>query len=140
MTDFAQTYIRFFSELTPDSLERLDQVFAAEARFKDPFNDVRGTAAIRRVFEHMYATTRDSRFEVTAHAQQGERLFLRWDYHFTTPKGQAWNIPGTSVVVFNRDGLATEHVDYWDPAEHIYQKVPLLGWLMRKIRSKLSSS
>lgn len=136
----SERYIHFFSELTPESLSQLDTVFTADARFKDPFNDVRGIDAIRQVFRHMYATTQDSRFVVTANAEQGETLFLRWDYHFKTLKGQAWMIPGTSVVRFNAEGMAVEHVDFWDPAENLYEKISLLGWLMRLIKGRLSSS
>jgi steroid delta-isomerase len=65
-------------------------------------------------------------------------LFIRWDYTFQTLKGEAWEIPGTSVVRFNAAGLAVEHVDYWDPAEHVYSKLPVLGALMRWLRRKLS--
>ncbi|MGB3919314.1 MAG: nuclear transport factor 2 family protein, partial [Thiothrix litoralis] len=76
-----------FTSLTPDGLERLAEIFAADARFKDPFNDVHGLAAITRIFEHMFATTRDSRFVISDHAVTGDTLFIRWDYHFQTLKG-----------------------------------------------------
>ena len=132
-------YLQTFTSLTPDGLERLAEIFAADARFKDPFNDVRGLAAITRIFEHMFATTRDSRFVISDHAVTGDTLFIRWDYHFQTLKGEAWEIPGTSVVRFNAEGLALEHVDYWDPAEHVYSKLPVLGWLMRWLRGKLQA-
>jgi steroid delta-isomerase len=139
MMEHVERYLATFTGLTPDGLGRLAVIFAADARFKDPFNDVRGVAAITRVFEHMYATTRESRFVVVEHAVQGETLFIRWDYTFQTLKGEAWEIPGTSVVRFNATGLAVEHVDYWDPAEHVYSKLPVLGALMRWLRRKLSA-
>ena len=47
----------FYETLTPVSLAELDALYAPGARFKDPFNEVTGTAAIRRIFEHMFATT-----------------------------------------------------------------------------------
>ena len=134
-----ERYLQTFTGLTPDSLGRLAEIFAADARFKDPFNDVRGLAAITRIFEHMFATTQQSRFMITDHAVAGSTLFIRWDYHFQTLKGESWEIPGTSVVHFDADGLALEHVDYWDPAEHIYSKLPVLGWLMRWLRGKLAT-
>jgi steroid delta-isomerase len=134
-----ERYLATFTGLTPDGLERLAGIFAPDARFKDPFNDVRGLAAITRIFEHMFATTRDPRFVIRDHAVTGDTLFIRWDYHFQTLKGEAWEIPGTSVVRFNAAGLAVEHVDYWDPAEHVYSKLPVVGWLMRWLRGKLAT-
>jgi steroid delta-isomerase len=137
--EHVERYLHTFTTLQPDGLAGLAAVFAADARFKDPFNDVRGVEAITRVFAHMYATTRDSRFVVQEWAVNGETLFICWDYHFQTLKGVPWQIVGASVVRFNAAGLAVEHVDYWDPAEHVYSKLPVLGWLMRWLRGKLAT-
>lgn len=132
-------YLHTFTTLQANGLERLAGVFTADARFKDPFNDVRGLAAITRIFAHMFATTQHSRFMIVDHALAGNTLFIRWDYQFQTLKGERWEIPGTSVVRFNDAGLAVEHVDYWDPAEHVYSKLPVLGWMMRWLRGKLTA-
>ena len=135
----AERYIRFFSELSPAELDSFGRVFAADACFKDPFNDVRGLDAIRKVFAHMYATTRHSRFLIRHHALDGHTLFICWDYHFDTLQGKPWHIPGTSVVQFGADGKALEHVDYWDPAEHLYSRITGLGTLMRWLRKRLAA-
>ncbi|MBO0615174.1 nuclear transport factor 2 family protein [Thiothrix fructosivorans] len=136
--DHVSRYLQTFTTLQADKLEGLAEIFEADARFKDPFNDVRGVAAITRIFAHMFATTQHSRFMIVDHALAGDTLFIRWDYHFQTLKGESWEIPGTSVVQFNAEGLAVEHVDYWDPAEHIYSKLPMLGLVMRWLRGKLA--
>ena len=136
--DHVSRYLHTFTTLQADGLDELATIFAADARFKDPFNDVRGVAAITRIFAHMFATTQHSRFMIVDHALAGDTLFIRWDYHFQTLKGESWEIPGTSVVQFNAEGLAVEHVDYWDPAEHIYSKLPMLGLVMRWLRGKLA--
>ena len=137
--EHVKRYLLTFTTLQSDDLDSLAGIFAADARFKDPFNDVRGLAAITRVFAHMFATTQHSRFMIVDHALVGDVLFIRWDYHFQTLKGERWEIPGTSVVRFNDAGLAVEHVDYWDPAEHIYSKLPVLRWVMRWLRGKLAA-
>ena len=45
--------VEVFQTLTPAGVETLDAIYAADARFKDPFNDVRGLAEIQRIFRHM---------------------------------------------------------------------------------------
>ena len=40
--------IDFYQELTPDSLRHLPEFYSADAYFKDPFNEVRGVAAVLR--------------------------------------------------------------------------------------------
>lgn len=131
-------YVSYFENLTPSSLDALDKVFVENARFKDPFNDVNGIVAIKKIFQHMYATTQDSRFVVNDHAVSDNVLYLHWDYSFKTKSGKPWLIKGMSRVVFEND-KAVEHVDYWDPAEGVYEKLPVLGGLMRFLKSKLSA-
>lgn len=136
-----ERYLQTFIALQPDGLGALDSIFAPDARFKDPFNDVRGIMAIRSVFAHMYAHTHGSHFVVREWAVQGQTLFVLWDYHFQTRQGgKPWRIEGTSVVRFNAEGLAIEHIDYWDVAEQLYAKVPVLGWLMQWLRGRLQAS
>lgn len=39
--------------------------------------------------------------------------------------------PGASLVRFAADGRVVYHRDYWDAAEELYEKLPVLGRLMR---------
>jgi hypothetical protein len=43
----------YFQSLTPLTLTEIGQIYAADARFKDPFNAVQGLDAVRRIFAHM---------------------------------------------------------------------------------------
>ena len=63
--------VRFYETLAPDSLDQLAGLYAADARFKDPFNDVVGIAAITGIFRHMFATVEAPRFEVTTRLLTG---------------------------------------------------------------------
>ena len=58
-----------FEHLTPQSLDRLMNLYAPQARFVDPFNDVIGPAAIRQVFAHMFATLQAPRFDAAGEFQ-----------------------------------------------------------------------
>jgi hypothetical protein len=39
-------------------------------------------------------------------------------------------------MTFNKELLITEHRDYWDAAEELYEKIPVLGGLMRWLKKK----
>ena len=56
--------VQLFESLAPSDLVRLVRFYAQDASFKDPFNDVRGVDAVRRVFEHMFDTLDEPRFVV----------------------------------------------------------------------------
>ena len=51
---YALSYAKFFTDLSPASLERFEDYFAENVHFRDPFNDVHGIKATRKVFAHMY--------------------------------------------------------------------------------------
>ena len=128
----------FYETLTPASLATLDRFYAADARFKDPFNEVSGTAAIRRIFAHMFATTEAPRFVVTERIEQGEQAMLGWAFHFVL-RGRALVVRGVTHLRFDADGRVVLHRDYWDAAEELYEKLPLIGGLMRVLRRRLSA-
>jgi limonene-1,2-epoxide hydrolase len=134
-------YCALFAGLRPEDLARLPEFFAPEARFKDPFNDVRGVERVQAVFAHMFAVTEAPRFEILEQAASGATGFVRWRFRFAPrgrPQGQR-TIEGVSRVVFAADGRVAEHVDYWDPVEGLYDGLPLLGPILRLLRRRLSA-
>ncbi len=133
-----ERYVAAMEGLRPDNLDTLEAVFVADARFVDPFNDVRGIHAIRAIFAHGFSQCQGMRFEVSARAVDGERGLLRWQMSCGEGQG-AWKIDGMSEVIIAADGRIAAHLDYWDPAGQLYERVPLLGWLMRRIRRRLAA-
>lgn len=131
-------YLQFFETLAPASLDQLAAVYTEDARFADPFSDVRGVEAIRRVFEHMFEYAPDARFTVHDSAWSGERWFLYWTMEFTGRGGQPWRITGTSRVAINDDGRVIEHLDYWDSGQQFYGRLPVLGAVIRAIRRRMA--
>ena len=57
--------VSLFEGLSPADLPGLRGVYAADARFKDPFNDVVGVPAIEHIFAHMFSRLEQPRFIVT---------------------------------------------------------------------------
>lgn len=130
----------FFEHLTRERLSELGSLYADQARFKDPFNEVVGVAAIRTIFEHMYERLDEPRFVVTQRLVDGDQAFLVWDFRFRF-KGSGQpeqTIRGGSHLRLASDGRVLDHRDYWDAAEELYEKLPVLGALMRWLKRKAS--
>ena len=132
----------FFETLSPDSLNGIGAVYAPGARFKDPFNEVQGLAAIEQVYRHMFASLQQPRFEVTGRVLQGQECFLTWNFCFRfqgiQPDVQQ-TVRGCSHLVLDGSGRIAMHRDYWDVAEEMYEKIPGLGALMRWLKKRASS-
>jgi hypothetical protein len=131
----------FFESLTLESLTRLGSIYAAQARFKDPFNEVQGIVAIRAIFESMFRDLQSPRFIVTAATGDARRGCLLWDFYFQTPRisqGAPQCIRGATWLEFDAAGKVILHRDYWDAAEELYEKLPVVGWFMRRLKARLA--
>ncbi|MBB6580029.1 steroid delta-isomerase [Comamonas odontotermitis] len=134
--------VQFYENLTPESLKELDCYYAPEAYFKDPFNEVYGVFAIIRIFEHMFASLREPRFVITQKFIQANKAFIEWEFHFQMRylgKKDVQCIHGSSFLIFDAQGFVSHHRDYWDAAEELYEKIPIIGILMRWLRRLAST-
>jgi len=134
--------IDFFERLTPADLARLGELYAADARFKDPFNEVQGVAAIEAVFAHMYRSLDAPRFVIRSAVAEGDTAFLSWDFLFRMRRFDSATeqcIRGATHLVFAPDGRIALHRDYWDAAEELYEKLPVVGALMRWLKRRAST-
>ncbi|MCG2576980.1 nuclear transport factor 2 family protein [Dechloromonas sp. XY25] len=130
--------ITFFQELTPEAVERFPEFYGADAYFKDPFNEVRGVQAIAGIFAHMYRQVEAPRFEVTERIADASGAMLVWDFHYRVRRwgrSEMQRIRGVSHLKFAADGKVIYHRDYWDAAEELYMKLPILGGLMKYLRT-----
>ena len=136
MTDL-KPLIHWFEHLTPDTLDQLPQFYAADAEFKDPFNEVRGVESIQRIFRHMFSQVAEPRFVVGSSFSGDDGVMLLWDFHFHTraPLPQkAITARGATHLRFDAAGKIMRHRDYWDAAEELYAKLPLIGWVVRGLQ------
>lgn len=133
---------RYFEAISPVSLAELPMWYTPDARFKDPFNDVRGIGEIRRIFEHMFHSLHDPRFVVTRQIVDGQHAFLVWEFRFRFKRFDTVTeqvVHGGSHITLTADGLVSEHRDYWDAAEELYEKLPVVGGLMRWLKKRANT-
>jgi hypothetical protein len=130
-----------FEGLTPSNVSGLADLYTADARFKDPFNEVQGAAAVQRIFEHMFVNLDEPRFVVRERIVQGNQCFLTWDFLFRMKRfrNDEQCIRGGSHLVLTAEGRIQSHRDYWDAAEELYEKLPVVGSLMRWLKKRANS-
>ncbi|HOZ63614.1 MAG TPA: nuclear transport factor 2 family protein [Burkholderiaceae bacterium] len=142
-TEFSvERIIDVFEALSPERVPLLGDIYAEHARFKDPFNDVQGLGEIQRIFSHMYVALESPHFVVTNKVVDKGQCFLTWEFRFRFRNFQRrvdQTILGGSHLVLNEAGQITLHRDYWDAAEELYEKLPMVGGLMRWLKRRANS-
>jgi hypothetical protein len=98
-------------------------------------------AAIQRIFEHMFVSLDGPRFVIRDAIVQGNQCFLSWDFIFRMRRfsREEQVVRGGSHLRLAADGRISEHRDYWDVAEELYEKLPVLGALMRWLKRRANT-
>jgi ketosteroid isomerase-like protein len=118
--------VHWFQTLSPESVSLIGRHYADQVRFKDPFNDVQGLPAVQAIFSHMFEQLHEPRFVVRERMLSGQRAFLTWDFVF---RFRRYDTHREQVI----------HGAYWDAAEELYEKLPLVGGLMRWLKARARS-
>lgn len=130
-----ESLMTWYATLTPATVAQAGRFYAANAHFRDPFNDVRGVAAIEAIFRHMFVHTDHPRFVIGERMRQDDQAFVTWRFQFSL-RGRPYEIAGSSHLHFDQQGLVVMHRDYWDAAEELLQKLPLVGAPIRWLRAR----
>ena len=133
-----QRVIEQFENLSPNTIDSLVALYSQDAFFKDPFNEVKGHADIRHIFTHMFTQVINPRFVIKNTLENGSNACLIWEFIFQLQQSPKLDqvIRGCTWMTFNEALLITEHRDYWDAAEELYEKIPVLGALMRWLKKR----
>lgn len=129
-------FIHFCEHLSSGNTGKFAELYTADAYFKDAFNEVNGHADIIKIFDHMFKKVDAPRFVVTHSLLQNDDAFLVWDFqfYFKGDKTKIQKIRGSTHLRFSPEHKVEYHRDYWDAAEELYEKIPLLGGLMRWLK------
>jgi steroid Delta-isomerase len=136
-----QRLAAFYETITEQSLSEIRSLYASDAYFKDPFNEVNDIAAIEKIFAHMFVASHNPRFVVLSKIENGDEAFLVWEFRFRIKRYKPdveQIIRGASHLRFDANDRVMFHRDYWDAAEEFYEKLPLIGSIVRFVKRRVS--
>ena len=134
--------VTFFETVHLESIADFPHYYSEDAYFKDPFNEVRGVPAIQRIFTHMFQQVAEPRFTITEQIVDGNSAMLVWEFHYRVAifrRERKQVIRGASHLKFDAEGKVYWHRDYWDAAEELYERLPVVGLLMRGLKKVMAS-
>ncbi len=137
-----ETLISFYETLHKEvSLEAFSMIYDDAVLFKDPFNEVEGISAVYRIFQEMYQSLDDPRFMISEYVENQDIVYVKWDFTFNFKNDTTEHrFTGVSRLEMNAEGKIVSHIDFWDAAEHIYEKLPILGSVLRFVKRRIARS
>lgn len=134
-------YTHFFENLSSETpLCEYENVFDKNATFKDPFHEVTGLDKIYNIFQNMYKKLFNPGFEILEVVQNDDVAYIKWNFSFRFKNSSNdESFEGISRVEFDKSGKAISHIDYWDAAENLYEKIPFISSIIKLIKKKINN-
>lgn len=129
-----------FKQLNKDRLHLLEQIYTPDVQFRDPVHVLEGLPALRDYYGRLYEGVLSCQFEFDAEVIEGQQGMLVWLMRFQHARfrsGEVLELRGVSHLRFLDDGRISHHRDYFDMGEFIYERVPVLGGIVRAIKNRL---
>ena len=133
--------VEFYTSLSLDSVEKLDQFYSKDIVFIDPAHQLSGILALKSYFADLLQNTQECRFVINAVNQENNTFFLTWCMvyrHKRINRGREVSVEGISKIVIE-DDLITHHRDYFDLGIMIYEQLPIVGGLIRGVKGRLAT-
>ena len=143
MQSRSQRIENIFKNLRADTMHLLDSFYAQDVVFEDPLGSLNGLEDLRAYYMHLYsgATTVDFDFSDEICVENKHVVF--WTMSFQSKRlnaGRTISVIGNSKIVFDDESnLVMYHRDFFDMGAMIYEHLPLIGWLNRKVKQKLTT-
>jgi limonene-1,2-epoxide hydrolase len=128
-----------FNELDVDSMDVVDKFYGPDVRFIDPVVDVTGLTDLRAHYEHQYKFAKEIGFTFSGEHISGDTHTVEWNMTLRTKrlnKGKAFTVPGVSVITFKNE-KAVYHRDYFDLGSMVYERLPVVRRITKKIKKRL---
>ncbi|RWX54935.1 nuclear transport factor 2 family protein [Photobacterium chitinilyticum] len=134
-TKFVETY----TQLTKHNLSELENLYHADVIFEDPAHKVIGWRNLHNYFIRLFRTVNECTFEVHDTLTDKDKAYIQWTMTFSHPRiasGEPRSVKGCSRLEY-KENCVISHRDYFDMGEMIYEGVPVLGSVIRRIKVSL---
>jgi hypothetical protein len=122
-----------FARLTPGTTMPLADLYAADVVFEDPLHRIEGLDALAAYFARLNARVEYAEFAFGQQVVSSGEAALTWVMTVRTRRPrQTIVVPGVSVLRFG-DRITAQR-DYFDVGAMLYERIPLIGWLLRRVK------
>lgn len=139
--DLASALKSAYMGLASGNTSALAPLYSDDVYFEDPSHGIQGKAALIERFQQLYGKVDSCTFKFHQTLDTGGEIFLAWTM-ILKPKGpkggEAVRVEGASFLKV-RNNRIYYHRDYFDLGAFVYENVPMLGSIIKRIKQRLAS-
>ena len=139
--DLASALKAAYKDLASGNTAALAPLYSDDVYFEDPSHGIQGKAALVERFQHLYGKVDSCTFKFHQTLDTGGEIFLAWTMILRPrgPKsGEAVRVEGASFLKV-RNNRIYYHRDYFDLGAFVYENVPMLGSIIKRIKQRLAN-
>ena len=140
MVNYAKIIETAFNGFNGKNLEVLDEFYSKDVIFEDPLTHTEGLTNLKRYYQHAYKNVTSIEFVFVDFVREEKTIAGTWEMRLRANglnRGRAIKVKGMSHFKFNEQKLVCYHRDYLDIGSMVYEHLPLLGFIIRKIKQLL---
>lgn len=133
-----ESFIDVYQNLNRDNLFLLKDIYSHDVEFIDPLHSVKGLQQLEDYFQHLYTHVISIHFEIEDYTKSEQKGFLYWTMtysHKSLNSANPISVKGHSRLIFERQKVRF-HQDYLDTNAMIFEHVPVVGRLIKHMKSK----
>ena len=128
-----------YQSLGSDNLSVMQSLYTNDVYFEDPSHGIQGRGHLMEYFANMFKNLDHCSFKFHQTITNGSDIFMTWTMFLNHPRlrsGETVRVEGASYLK-TRNGQIYFHRDYFDMGAMLYEHLPLIGRVVRKIKQGL---
>ncbi len=135
---------RYFTSMTAASVrEQTSLVYAPQGYLNDTLVAIEGSGNIEAYFAHTAGQVRTLSIQFLERAPVGTDWYGRWQMTVVADglnSGQPILTYGVTQFRFDAQGRILIHKDFWDAGSGLYEQLPILGGVIRRVRGAVEAA
>ena len=134
-----ENFKRLYNHFDRANTDELMALYSQDVFFKDPIHALTGKSALIDYFTAFRRPGVKCHFEFVDQVVNKDQAFFYWTMHYTHPslqQGAPLTLEGASLIKFTTQVFF--HQDFYDMGAMIYQHVPVLGWAVNKLNTRIA--
>jgi len=136
-----EKFTAFYEDLASMQTSQLKHIYSKDVEFIDPIAKHQGIKSVEHYFDRLLHNAKFCEFDIkTVEQTLSERYVVAWQMTFTSDrmnKGKPIKVDGLTLLHLQND-LIVYHRDYYDLGQMVYENIPVLGFIVKKIKKGMN--
>ena len=133
-------FTQFYQQLKSRDISGLSDVYASDIEFIDPITTHHGIDNVTLYFSKLFKNTLSCSFDIkNIQSCEADSYVVEWQMSFVSRKLSKHKeivVDGVTLLKTHAD-YVIYHRDYYDMGQLVYENIPLLGRLIKKIKEQM---